>query len=214
MAWRRLGIKRQILNLWCWTVYLKTGDLNQQFTTINEPGHDKTNKISVHPAKTQISLGIRPVWSESSLSAWRNLGSLATHWAHSEDSDQTGQMPRLIWVFAGCTVILLVLSWGGSNDSGTSRHYTFFCPFQVQACFKEAERFEYLVQSRSSTVTSNMLLTSLLYAPLRTPKLTITSGMSVCTPSMITMVTVLTILLLSHKILGFVWEMGLCQGYS
>ena len=29
--------------------------------------------------------GIHPVWSESSLSAWRNLGALATHWAHSED---------------------------------------------------------------------------------------------------------------------------------
>ena len=47
---------------------------------------------------------------KSSLSAWRKLGSLATHWAHSEDSDQTGRMPRLIWVFAGHTVILLVLS--------------------------------------------------------------------------------------------------------
>ena len=39
------------------------------------------------PAKIQINLGIRPVWSESSLSAWRKLGSLASHWAHSEDSD-------------------------------------------------------------------------------------------------------------------------------
>ena len=68
----------------------------------------------VRPATTQISLGIRPVWSESSLSAWRKLGSLATHWAHSEDSDETGRMPRLIWVFAGRTVTLLVLSWGGS----------------------------------------------------------------------------------------------------
>ena len=29
----------------------------------------QNNKISVRPAKTQISLGIRPVWSESSLSA-------------------------------------------------------------------------------------------------------------------------------------------------
>ena len=37
--------------------------------------------MAVRPAKTQISLGIRPVWSESSLSAWRNLGSLATYWA-------------------------------------------------------------------------------------------------------------------------------------
>ena len=27
----------------------------------------------------------RPVWSESSLSTWRKFGSLATHWAHSED---------------------------------------------------------------------------------------------------------------------------------
>ena len=53
---------------------------------IYEPQHDLT-KWHVRPAKTQISLGIRPVWSESSLSAWRKLGSLATHWAHSEDSD-------------------------------------------------------------------------------------------------------------------------------
>ena len=70
--------------------------------------------MSVRPAKTQISLGIRPVWSESSLSAWRKLESLATHWAHSENCDQTGRMPRLIWVFAGRTAILLVLSCCGS----------------------------------------------------------------------------------------------------
>ena len=38
----------------------------------------------------------------------------ATHWVHSEASDQTGWMSRLNWIFAGCTVILLVLSWGGS----------------------------------------------------------------------------------------------------
>ena len=80
----------------------------------NEPRHEKTNKLSVCPAKTQMSLGIRPVWSESSLSAWGNLWSLAVHWTHSDDSDQTGRMPRLIWVFAGCTLILLVLSCRGS----------------------------------------------------------------------------------------------------
>ena len=82
---------------------------------INEPQHDKTIKGVVRPAKTQFSLGIPPVWSESSLSAWRNLGSLATHWAHSEDSDQTGRMPRLIWVFAWRRLILFVLSCRGSN---------------------------------------------------------------------------------------------------
>ena len=70
--------------------------------------------MSVRPAKTQISLGICPIWSESLLSTWRKLGSLATHWAHSKDSDQTGWKPRLIWVFPGRTAILLVLSCHGS----------------------------------------------------------------------------------------------------
>ena len=45
----------------------------------------KQTKWHVRPAKTQISLGIRPVWSESSMAAWRKIGSLASHWAHSED---------------------------------------------------------------------------------------------------------------------------------
>ena len=78
-----------------------------------EQPHDKTNKMTGRPAKTQISQGIRPVWSAFSLSAWRKLGLfclpfwvlsypwLATHWAHSEDYDQTVRIPRLIWVFAG-----------------------------------------------------------------------------------------------------------------
>ena len=78
-----------------------------------EPRHDKTNKMAVHTAKTQISLGIRSVWSESSLSAWRNLGSLATHWAHSEDWSDWADA-RLIWEFAVRAVILLVLSCRGS----------------------------------------------------------------------------------------------------
>ena len=97
-----------------------------------EPPHDKTNKMTVRSAKTQVSLGIRPVWSESSLSAWRKLGSLATHWAHSEDSDQTGRMPRLSWVFTGAHAILFVLSWGCSykernwRKDKTERNYLLF----------------------------------------------------------------------------------------
>ena len=39
----------------------------QKERIIYEPRHDKTNKMSVRPAKTQISLGVLPVWSESSL---------------------------------------------------------------------------------------------------------------------------------------------------
>ena len=41
--------------------------------------------MCMRPAKTNISLGIRPVSSESTLSAWRKLRSLATHKAHGED---------------------------------------------------------------------------------------------------------------------------------
>ena len=44
----------------------------------------KPTKWLVRQAKTRISLGIPPVWWESSPSAWRNLGFLAIHWAHSE----------------------------------------------------------------------------------------------------------------------------------
>ena len=63
---------------------------------------------------------LRSAWASaqsdpSLLPTWRKLESLATHWVHSEDSDQTGRMPRLIWVFAERTLILLVLSCRGSN---------------------------------------------------------------------------------------------------
>ena len=68
----------------------------------------------VRPAKTQISLGICPVWSESSLCAQWVAKDPSFLNADSEDSDKTGRMPRLIWVFAGHTVTLLVLSCCGS----------------------------------------------------------------------------------------------------
>ena len=44
---------------------------------INEPQMSMTNptKWHVRPAKTQISQGIHPVWSEPLLSAWELLGS-------------------------------------------------------------------------------------------------------------------------------------------
>ena len=72
----------------------------------------KPTKWHVRSANTQISPGIRPVWSESSLFAqW-------VAWANSEDSDQTGRMPRCPgWseFSLGAHAILLVLSRGGSN---------------------------------------------------------------------------------------------------
>ena len=70
------------------------------FVVTYEPPHDKTNKMTVRPAKIQLSLGIRPVWFESSLCAqWIAKDPSFLH-ADSEDSDQTGRMPRpicLLW---------------------------------------------------------------------------------------------------------------------
>ena len=57
----------------------------------------------VRQTKTQISLCIRAVWSESLLPALRNSASLAIQNAPSEDSDQTARMLRLILIFAGPT---------------------------------------------------------------------------------------------------------------
>ena len=66
------------------------------------------------PSEDLISLGIHPVWSESSLcTQWVAKDPSFLH-ADSEDSDQTGRMPRLIWVFAVRTVTLLVLPCHGS----------------------------------------------------------------------------------------------------
>ena len=62
-----------------------------------EPPHNKTNKMTVGPVKTQISLGWS-VWSEPWLWAWRKLGR-CPGWSESS---------------LGAHAILLVLSWGGS----------------------------------------------------------------------------------------------------
>ena len=88
-----------------WLIY-KCCDVSRLMT--------KTTKWHVRPLKTQISPGILPVWSESSLFTSRKLGSLATPIECIAKTDQTGQMPRLMCVFARHSVILLVLSWGGS----------------------------------------------------------------------------------------------------
>ena len=85
----------------------------------------KPTKWHMRPAKTQISLGIRPVWSESSLCAqWVAKDPSFLH-ADSEDSDQTGWMPRLTWVFAGRTChsvgfIMRRLIWNHLGNSLTN----------------------------------------------------------------------------------------------
>ena len=73
----------------------------------------KPTKWSVLPVKTQISLCIFPVWSESSqCTQWVAKHPRFLH-ADSEDSDQTGRISRLICVFAGRTdhFVGFILRW-------------------------------------------------------------------------------------------------------
>ena len=104
-----------------------------------EPRHDKTNKVVVHPAKTQISLVIRPVWSKPSLCVhWVAKDPTFLH-ADSEDSDKTGRMPRLIWVFVGRRATLLVLSFRGKcvvilEIVQRNEEIKLFCTVIFEAC--------------------------------------------------------------------------------
>ena len=80
------------------------------------PFMTKTTKWHVPPAKTQISLGIRPDWSESSLSARWKLGSLATHWMQAKPLIRLGGYLGWSESSLGVKAILLVLWWGGSFE--------------------------------------------------------------------------------------------------
>ena len=118
------------------------GKFYQSSLCITELPHDKTYKMTVQPVKTQIILGICPVWSVFAvsmkkpwslsypLSAQQRLWSktsaqsdLSLHWAH---------------------IILLVLSWGGSYLD------TNFAAPQLPA----AEKFHYLLKQKAPTQLS------------------------------------------------------------
>ena len=75
---------------------------------VEDTTRKKTTKWPGRPATTRVNLGIRLVWSESSLCAqWVAKDPSFLH-ADSEDSDQTGWMPGLKWVFAGCTCHIVI----------------------------------------------------------------------------------------------------------
>ena len=92
----------------------------------NKPKHDYTLIWATSWQNQQVT--VRPVWSESSLCAqWVPKDPSFLH-ADSKDSDQTGQMPRLIWVFAGCTChfICFVIRWLNYPFLNTLVYWLFF----------------------------------------------------------------------------------------
>ena len=116
-------------------IKLSAHDLIRKIVQTTKPQQDKTNTMSVRPAKTQISLDGRRLRS-----AWTYAKSYA----------------RLIWVFAGRTLIVLVLSRRGSIDKVITLLYTieestpylfdkipfffFFFFFLVKTLFSELVR--------------------------------------------------------------------------
>ena len=84
----------------CLSIYRQTCLYNVFFLKNNKRCNVRKRTFShVRPAKIQISLRIRTVWSETSLSAfWIAKDAKFLH-ANKEDSNQTARMRRLILVF-------------------------------------------------------------------------------------------------------------------
>ena len=110
-------------------VDISKNPLVTKFTSY-EPDHDKPSKMTCVPAKTQISLGIPPTWSESSLCPLCVAKDPNLLQEDSEDSNQTQLMCRLIWIFAGYTghfvsfVVHIPSFWFHQN----SHDCNFSCP--------------------------------------------------------------------------------------
>ena len=97
--------------------------------------------MTVRPAKTQISLGSHPVWSESSLcTQWVAKDPSFLH-ADSEDSDQTGRMPRLIWVFAGRTCHFVGFVMRGLKLNATTGTLVFLQTIWFSLIYKKQQNY-------------------------------------------------------------------------
>ena len=83
---------------WLWNI-------SQTMQCQYEPPHDKTDKMACAPSEDSDQPGHPPSLIRVFTAAWRKLGPLATHWAHSEYSDQTGRRSESS---LGAHVILLV----------------------------------------------------------------------------------------------------------
>ena len=103
------------LDFWClgravlrdcgifWVSSLIFYNLNVKMRNNMSRGTVFPTRLHEHPAKTQISLRIRAVWSESTLPVCRGFRSLTTHRVPCEDSDQTVRMRKKL-IFSRDTI--------------------------------------------------------------------------------------------------------------
>ena len=91
----------------------------------------------VHPAKIQISLRIRAVWSESSLGTfWIAKVAKFLH-ADNEDADQTVRMCRLIWVVVEQTYQKVPFFFNAEAHSHAAAHFVIV--LTKHACTNQAQ---------------------------------------------------------------------------
>ena len=98
--------------------------LSRSFVAWLEPPHDKTKRMTMCPEKTQISLGICPVWSESSLCT--QLRTQAFFMRTAKTMIRLGRCPGWSESSLGAHAILLVLSWGGSLYVYKTEYFLYF----------------------------------------------------------------------------------------
>ena len=96
-------------------------------------------------------------WSACQLSPKEGLG-LYLPIERTTKTEQTGRMPRLIWVFAGRTSTLLVLSWG-SSLYGVNHSF-----WQIQLLFLVIS-FQIFVKLKQWFMTSPIMSASVYYFP-------------------------------------------------
>ena len=111
--------------VWKWTsLYTEKKESSRRLVSslfIDEMGRLMTKLTKwLCPAKTQISLGIRPVWSESSLCAQWVAKDPAFFMRTAKTLIRLGGCPGWSKSLLGTHAILLVLSWRGSDFIATS----------------------------------------------------------------------------------------------
>ena len=82
----------------------------QEMSALDEPWHKKTNNVAIHQEYTQLSLGFSLVWSVVTV-CMKKVWVLNYTLKAVKTLIRMGRMPMLFWVFALCTLILLVLSF-------------------------------------------------------------------------------------------------------
>ena len=89
-----------------------------------DPRHDKTNNVAVRPAKTQIRLSIRPVWSESSLGAHVSMFGLSRGGSFVKGRHQTVQKEPLFEILP--LVLCRPTVSGRQFKQNSLRYHNFF----------------------------------------------------------------------------------------